>query len=72
MSVHDACTLYAGGCLRNTSSVSPWYPLIGIPIGVHSPHSARLGHPLRLKIDTLARPFSEEVFAIDCIIMFTD
>ena len=23
MSVHDACTLYAGGCLRNISSVSP-------------------------------------------------
>ena len=30
---------------------------------------ARLGHPSRLKIDTLARPFSEEVFAID---IFTD
>ena len=41
MSVHDACALYAGGCLRNISSVSPWYPLIGIPIGVHSPRSAR-------------------------------
>ena len=32
MSVHDACTLYAVGCLRNISSVSPWYPLIGIPM----------------------------------------
>jgi len=38
------------------------YPLIGISL-------ARLGHPSRLKIDTLARPFSEEVFAID---IFTD
>jgi len=53
MSVHDACTLYAGGCLRNISSVAPWYPLVGIPIGVNSPHSARLGHPSRLKIATV-------------------
>jgi len=68
MSVHDACTLYAGGCRRNISSVSPWYPLVGIPIGVYSSHSARLGHPSRLKIDTLARPFcSEEVFAMDIL-----
>jgi len=44
------CTLYAGGCLRSISSVSPWYPLVGIPVGVHSPHSARLGHPSRLKL----------------------
>ena len=30
MSVHDACALYAGGCLRSISSaVSPWYPLVG-------------------------------------------
>jgi len=69
MSVHDVCTLYAWGCLRGISSVSPWYPLVGIPIGVHSPHSARLGHPSRLKISTLARPLpafncSEEVFAM--------
>ena len=41
------CTLHAGGCLRSTSSVSPWNPLVGIPIGIHSPHSARLGHPWR-------------------------
>jgi len=74
MSVHDVCTLYAGGCLRNISSVSPWYPLVGIPIGVHSPssHSARLGHPSRLKIGTLARPVpafncGEEVFAMDIL-----
>ena len=26
-----------------------------------------MGHPSRLKIDTLARPFSEEVFAIDIL-----
>jgi len=26
-----------------------------------------LGHPSRLKIDTLARPFSEEVFAMDIL-----
>ena len=50
----------------------PWYPLVGIPIGVHSPHSARRGHPSRLKIGTLARPLpafncSEEVFAIDIL-----
>jgi len=43
-----------------------------IPIGVHSPHSARLGHPSRLKIGTLARPLlafncSEEVFAMDIL-----
>jgi len=57
MSVHDVCTLLdAGGCLRSISSVSPWYPLVGIPIGVHSPHSVRLGHPSRLKIGTLATP----------------
>jgi len=56
MSVHDACTLHAGGCLRNISSVSPWYPLVGIPIGVHGPHSATLGHPLRLKVGKLAEP----------------
>ena len=42
--------------------------LVGIPIGAHSPHSARLGHPSRLKIGTLA-PLpafncSEEVFAM--------
>ena len=30
MSVHDVCTLYAGDCLRSISSVSPWYPLVGI------------------------------------------
>jgi len=71
MPVHDA--LYAGGCLRSISSVSPWYPLVGIPIGVHGPHSARLGHhPSRLKIGTLARPLpafncSEEVFAMDIL-----
>jgi len=55
----DVCTvytLYAGGCLRSISSVSPWYPLVGIPNGVHSPHSARLDHPSRLKIGTLAAP----------------
>ena len=52
MSVHDVCTLYTGGCLRSISSVSPWYSLVDIPIGVHSPHSARLGHPSRLKIGT--------------------
>jgi len=73
MSVHDVCTLYAGGCLRNISSVSPWYPLVGIPIGVHSPYSARSGHPSRLKIDTLARPLpafncSEEIFAMDILV----
>jgi len=28
MSVHDACTLYAGGCLRNISSVSPLLSVI--------------------------------------------
>jgi len=71
MSVHDACTLYAGGFLRSISSVSPWYPLVGIPVGVHSPHSARLGHPSRLKIDTLARPLpafcNEEIFAMDIL-----
>jgi len=72
MSVHDVCTLYAGSCLRSISSVFPWYPLVGIPIGVHSPHSARLGHPSRLKIGTLARllpdfNFSEEVFAMDIL-----
>ena len=64
MSVHDACTLYAGGCLRNIS--------VGIPIGVHSPHSARLGHPSRMKIDTLARPLpafncSEEALSMDIL-----
>ena len=32
MPVHDA--LYAGGCLRSISSVSRWYPLVGIPIAV--------------------------------------
>ena len=56
MSVHDVCALYARGCLRSISSVSPWYPLVGIPIGIHSPHSARLGHPSPLKIGTLAIP----------------
>ena len=55
---------------QHLSSVSPWYPLVGIPIGVHSPHSARLGHPSHLKIGTLARPLpafncSEKVFAMD-------
>jgi len=49
-----------------------WDPLVGIPIGVHSPHSARLGHPSRLKIDTMARPLpafncSEEIFAMDIL-----
>jgi len=66
MSVHDVCTertLYAGGCLRSISMVS---------IGRHpnwgtQPHSARLGHPSRLKIDTLARPFCKEVFAMDIL-----
>jgi len=72
ISIHDVCTLYAGGCLRGISSVSPWYPLVGIPIGVHSPHSARLGHTSRLKIGMLAGPLpafncSEEVFAMDIL-----
>jgi len=72
MSIHDVCTLYAAGCLRNISSVSPWYPLVGIPIGVHSPHSARLGYPLRLKINMLTRPLpafycSEYMLAMDML-----
>jgi len=72
----DVCTrcLYTicRGLSANISSVSPWYPLVGIPIGVHSPHSVRLGHPSRLKISTLARPLpafncSEEVFAMELL-----
>ena len=43
-----------------------------VSIGRHpnwgtQPPLGRLGHPSRLKIDTLARPFSEEVFAIDIL-----
>ena len=48
-----------------------------VSIGRHpnwgtQPHSARLGHPSRLKIGTLARPLpafkcSEEVFAMDIL-----
>jgi len=72
MPVHHVCTLHAGGCLRSISSVSPWYPLVDIPIGVHSPHSATLGHPSRLKIGTLAGPLpafncSKEIFAMDIL-----
>ena len=42
MSIHDDCEytllLYAGGWLRSISLESPWYPLVGIPIGgVHAP-----------------------------------
>jgi len=49
-------------------------PLVGIPIGVHTHHSARIGHPTRLKIGTLAEPLpafgcSEEVFAMDILIL---
>ena len=29
-------------CLRSITPVSPWYLLVGIPIGLHGPHSARL------------------------------
>jgi len=39
------------GCLRSITPKYPWYPLEGIPIGVHGPHSARLGHPSRHHLD---------------------
>ena len=42
MSIHDVCTLHAGGC----GVVS----LVGIPIGVHGPHSARLGAVVRYSV----------------------
>jgi len=52
MSVHYMQGV-VNGCLRSISSVSTWYPLVGMPIGVHRPHSARLCHPSRLKIGTV-------------------
>ena len=72
----NACTRCLYTICRGLSaqhlSVSPWYPLVGIPIGVHSPHPTRLGHPSRLKIITLAGLLpafncSGEIFAMDIL-----
>jgi len=59
MSVHDVCTLYAGGCASQLGYV-------------RSPHPGRLDHPSRLKIGTLAGLLpvfncSEFVFAMDML-----
>jgi len=73
MSVHDVCTQYAGGCLRGISSVSPWYPLVGIPIGVGTlPPLGQTGPSIAPENwyvgETLpAFNCSEEVFAMDIL-----
>jgi len=45
-----------GACLRIITPESPWYPFVAIPVGVHSPLPARLGHASHLKIGALAGP----------------
>jgi len=73
----DVCTRWLYTICRGLSAQH----LVGVSMvsigrhpnwGTPPPHSARLGHPSRLKIGTLARPLpafncSEEVFAMDIL-----